>query len=159
MAIRKVRKDDDDILRKKSKKVTKIDENTKLLLDDMLDTMREENGVGLSAVQVGILKRIFIVDVSEEQNNTIEFINPEIIKEDGEVVGAEGCLSIPGVLGEVKRAECVKVKALDREGNEFEIEAEGFLARAILHENDHLNGVLFTDKVIKYIDPEEQEHE
>ena len=115
----------------------------------MFDTMYEANGVGLAAPQVGILKKIFVVDVGDEEGNPVPyvFINPEIIDREGVQVGFEGCLSVPGKSGKVARAEKVKVKAFDKDMNEFELEAEGFLARAIQHEYDHLNGVVYVDKV------------
>lgn len=115
----------------------------------MFDTMYEANGVGLAAPQVGILKQIFVVDVGDEEGNPVPyvFINPEIIDREGVQVGFEGCLSVPGKSGKVARAEKVKVKAFDQDMNEFEMEAEGFLARAIQHEYDHLNGVVYVDKV------------
>ena len=144
MAIRQIRIDGDPILRKKSKEVRKITPSIVTLLDDMKETMDLEDGVGLAAPQVGSLRRLFIVDVGE---GVTEFINPEILEKDGEQVGPEGCLSVPGEAGIVSRANHVKVKALDRDGNEFIIEAEELMARAILHEYDHLEGVLFIDKM------------
>lgn len=144
MAIRKVRIEGDPILRKKAKPVAKITPSIKVLLDDMAETMYLEDGVGLAAPQVGVLRRIFVVDVGE---GVIEFINPEIIDTQGEQTGIEGCLSVPGKTGTVSRPNYVKVKALNREGQEFILEGEELMARAILHENDHLEGALFIDKV------------
>ena len=144
MAVRQVREDGDPILRKISKKVKKISPGVITLLNDMEDTMYVEDGVGLAAVQVGSLRRIFIVDVGE---GTIEFINPEILEMGGEQFGIEGCLSVPGKTGNVSRANYVKVKALNRDGEEFILEGEELLARAILHEYDHLEGKLFVDIV------------
>lgn len=144
MAIRNIRKIGDDILRKNSRKVDEINDRIVTLVKDMIDTMYEANGVGLAAPQVGILKRIFVIDVYDGEGARI-FINPEIIETSGEQVDSEGCLSIPGEEGEVKRPSKVSIKALDLEGKEFTLEAEGLLARAICHENDHLNGVLFVD--------------
>ncbi|MCT4612990.1 MAG: peptide deformylase [Clostridia bacterium] len=156
MAIRNIRKDDEDeILRKKSRVVEEINDNIITLLDDMKETMYETKGVGLAAVQVGVLKRIFIVDVTEDKTGYIEFINPEIIEKDGSQVGPEGCLSVPGVYGDVERANHIVVRAFDREGNEFELEAEEFLARAVQHEYDHLDGKIFRDIATKFYDPEE----
>ncbi len=146
MALRTIRLDGDEILNKKSKKVKDINEKIKTLVDDMLDTMYEANGVGLAAPQVGMLKRIFVVDVSEERDQAMVFINPEIEETEGEQIGAEGCLSVPGKQGEVARPQRIKIKALDINGDEFEMEAKDFLARAICHENDHLNGILYTSK-------------
>lgn len=144
MAYRIIRKEEDPILRKKSKKVTQFDEKLEALLNDMADTMYKEEGVGLAAVQIGILKRIFITDVG---NGLIEYINPEIISVSGEQCGDEGCLSVPGKYGQVTRPNEVVVRAQNRTGEWFELRASEFLARAVLHENDHLNGKLFVDLV------------
>ena len=149
MATRNIRELGDDVLRKETKPVKDVTRRTKILIEDMFDTMYEANGVGLAAPQVGILKKIFVVDVGDEEGNPVPyvFINPEIIDREGVQVGFEGCLSVPGKSGKVARAEKVKVKAFDKDMNEFELEAEGFLARAIQHEYDHLNGVVYVDKV------------
>lgn len=144
MATRKVRTEGDPILRKKAKEVGKITQSIVTLLDDMIETMYLEDGVGLAAPQVGALRRVFVVDIGE---GVVEFINPEILDIQGEQTGIEGCLSVPGKTGNVSRPNYVKVKALNREGNEFILEAEELMARAILHENDHLEGELFIDKV------------
>ena len=146
MASRTIRKIGDELLRKKSKKIEKIDDRLQLLLDDMLETMYESNGVGLAAPQVGILKRVVVIDIGE---GPVFLINPEIIKSEGSYIDEEGCLSIPGEQGEVERPYRVTVKALDRNGNEVVIEGEELMARALCHEIDHLNGVLFVDKIIK----------
>ena len=146
MAIRNLRFLGDDLLRKKSRKVDKIDDRIQVLLDDMLETMYENNGVGLAAPQVGILKRVVVIDIGE---GSLFLINPEIIEEEGFYVDQEGCLSVPGRQGEVKRPYRVKVKAQDRKGNEIIVEGEELLARALCHEIDHLNGILFVDKVIE----------
>ncbi|MDK2877661.1 MAG: peptide deformylase [Thermoanaerobacteraceae bacterium] len=153
MAIRNIRKYGDEILRKKARDVTVFDDNLKTLLEDMAETMKDANGVGLAAPQVGILKKVVVIDVG---NGLIELINPEIVFEEGEVVEVEGCLSIPGVNGEVVRPQKVKVKALDRNGKKIEIEGEDLLARALCHEIDHLNGILFVDKVIKFVKPDSE---
>lgn len=146
MAIRVIVKDPDPILREKSKLVTKFTPHLHKLLDDMADTMYDAHGVGLAAPQVGILKRVIVVDTQEEDGpGLIEMVNPEIVEKEGTQLGPEGCLSIPGVNGDVKRFDKVKVRGQDRNGNPIEIEAEGFLARAFQHEVDHLNGILFTD--------------
>ena len=144
MAIRNVFVLGDDVLRKKAKVVKKIDKRILELLDDMVDTLHEKDGVGLAAPQVGILKRVLVVDVGE---GPIELINPIITSKEGEQLFMEGCLSYPGHFGYVERPAKVKVEALDREGNEVEIEGEGILAVVICHETDHLNGVMFVDKV------------
>lgn len=149
MAIREIRKNGDDILAKKCKVVKKFDNKLHILLDDMLETMRLHEGVGLAAPQVGILKRVVIVDAGE---GPIELVNPEIIEESGSQVGAEGCLSVPDVFGEVERPNKVKVKAQDRDGNWFEVEGEELLARAFCHEVEHLDGKLFLERVTKFIE-------
>ncbi|EPY2273911.1 peptide deformylase [Clostridium sporogenes] len=135
----------DDILRKKSKYVDKIDKRTLQLVDDMVETMYKENGVGLAAPQVGILKKIIVIDIGE---GLIKLINPEIVEQQGEEQDVEGCLSIPGIIGEVKRPYRVKVKGLNENGENIEIEGVGLVARAFCHEIDHLNGILFIDKVV-----------
>ncbi|NLO82215.1 MAG: peptide deformylase [Clostridiales bacterium] len=146
MAIRRILKyGQDDILHKKSRPVGKIDKRILQLLDDMVETMRSAEGVGLAAPQVGVLRRVVVIDVGD---GLIELINPEIIENDGQQQGPEGCLSIPGVVGQVIRPERVKVKALNRKGEEFEVDGTGLLARALCHEIDHLNGVLFIEKAI-----------
>lgn len=149
MAIRNIRKLGDDILAKKCREVSEIDDKIKILLDDMKDTMYAANGVGLAAPQVGILKRIAVIDVGE---GPIELINPVIIKTSGSQCNVEGCLSVPGKYGEVDRPEYVKVRALDRDGMPFEVEGEELLAVALCHELDHLDGNVFVDKVIKYVE-------
>ncbi|SCW48931.1 peptide deformylase [Eubacterium ruminantium] len=146
MAIRNIRVDGDEILRKKCKPVTKMNERTRELIDDMFDTMYESNGVGLAAPQVGVLKRIVVIDVMDD--NPLVLINPEIISSEGEQTGDEGCLSLPGLAGEVTRPMKVVCKAFDEEMNEFTVEGEGLLARCICHELDHLDGILYKDKVI-----------
>ncbi|MPQ42453.1 peptide deformylase [Clostridium tarantellae] len=144
MAIRSIRINEDEILRKKCRTVDEINNRIKVLIKDMIDTMYNANGVGLAAPQVGILKRIFVIDV-QDGNGVKVFINPEIIEKSGEYTDYEGCLSLPGMQSEVSRAKKVKVKALDENGEEFILEGEDFLAKAIQHENDHLDGILFTD--------------
>ncbi|PYI54350.1 peptide deformylase [Paenibacillus flagellatus] len=144
MAIRIIVKEPDPVLREKAKPVPKITPNIHKLLDDMADTMYDAEGVGLAAPQIGILKRVIVVDVGDE-NGLIEMINPEIVSKEGEQLGPEGCLSIPGLRGDVNRAMTVTVKGLDRNGDEIVITGSELLARAFQHEVDHLNGVLFTD--------------
>lgn len=151
MALRQVRYKEDEVLYKECKEVKKFDEKLGILLDDMYDTMKKANGVGLAAPQVGILKRAVVIDIGEGR---IELINPQIIATSGSQTGTEGCLSFPNVWGEVERPNYVKVKAFDRYGKEFELEGEELLARAICHECDHLDGVVFTSHVIKFVDPE-----
>ncbi|WP_028550354.1 MULTISPECIES: peptide deformylase [unclassified Paenibacillus] len=144
MAIKIIVKDPDPVLREMCKPVTKINSNIHKLLNDMADTMYDAEGVGLAAPQIGILKRVIVMDVGDD-HGLIELINPEVIEKEGEQFGPEGCLSIPGKTGDVRRAQRVKVKGLDRDGNEIVIEGTDLLARCILHEVDHLNGVLYTD--------------
>ncbi|SFU57988.1 peptide deformylase [Clostridium sp. DSM 8431] len=146
MAIRNIRLEGDDVLRKRSKVVDKIDEKILTLIKDMGETMYKADGVGLAAPQVGILKRIFVIDVYDGEGLRV-FINPEILETSGVQDGEEGCLSIPGVSEDVRRPNYVKVKALNEKGEEFILEGEELLARAICHENEHLDGVLFIDHV------------
>ena len=141
MAIRNIRINGDDVLRKKCKVVTEITPRTLKLIKDMAETMYEADGVGLAAPQVGILQRI---DVFDDYGLRV-FINPEILEVSGTQIGEEGCLSVPGEAAEIERPNYVKVKALNEKGEEFVLEATELLARAILHENDHLNGKLFID--------------
>lgn len=149
MAIRNIRELGEECLRKVCKPVKSVNLRTKILIGDMFDTMYEANGVGLAAPQVGILKRIFVIDCGDEEGNSepYVFINPKIIDRDGSQTDYEGCLSVPGKSGKVTRANYVKVKAFDENMEEFELEAEGLLARCILHENDHLDGIVYVDKV------------
>ena len=137
----------DLILREKCAPVDDITPDILQNMDEMVGMMRGQNGVGLAAPQVGVLRRVFVVDVGDE-HGLIEFINPEIIEASGSQTDHEGCLSVPGRTCEVERPSHVKVKALDRNGNEFELEADDLLARCICHENDHLNGILFIDKSV-----------
>lgn len=146
MAIRNIRKNGDDVLRKKSKNVEEITPRTITLLKDMAETMYEADGVGLAAPQVGILQRIFVIDAYDDEGLRV-FINPEILESKGSQIGEEGCLSVPGEMADIDRANYVKVKALNERGQEFILEAEELLARAILHEYDHLEGTLFIDHI------------
>ncbi|MFR4808444.1 MAG: peptide deformylase, partial [Peptostreptococcus anaerobius] len=143
MAIRKV-KMGDPVLNKKAKKVVDFNEKLHTLLDDMADTMYNEDGVGLAAPQVGILRRAVVVDIG---TGLIELINPQIIAQEGEQTDVEGCLSVVDYVAEVTRPNYVKVKAQDRNGKDFEIEGEGLMARAFCHELDHLEGILFVERV------------
>ena len=144
MAIRNIRIFGDDVLRKKSKDVKEITPRLKDLIDDMFETMYASEGVGLAAPQVGVLKKIVTIDTGD---NPLVLINPEILEASGEQTDSEGCLSNPGKIGEVTRPDYVKIKALDENMKEFELETTDLLARAVCHECDHLEGVLFTDKV------------
>ncbi len=144
MAIRIIVKEPDPILREISKPVSKVTRNVQKLLDDMAETMYDAEGIGLAAPQIGILKRVIVVDPHDE-SGLIQMVNPELVFKEGEQLGPEGCLSIPGISGDVKRAQKIKVVGLDRDGKPLVIEAEDFLARIFQHEIDHLNGILFTD--------------
>lgn len=146
MAIRNIVKEGDPILNKVCRKVEKFDEKLSVLLNDMAETLEEANGVGLAAPQVGVLRRVVIVDVGD---GLIELVNPEIIEQSGEQREVEGCLSCPHKWGITIRPMKVKVKAYNRYGEEFIIEGSGLKAKAFCHEIDHLNGILFTSKIIK----------
>lgn len=135
----------DERLRKKAKPVEVVDQSTRQLIDDMLETMYAAPGIGLAANQVNIQKRIIVLDISEEKNAPLALINPEILAKEGQEESDEGCLSVPGVFEKVKRAEKIRVKALNREGETFEMDADGILAVCIQHEIDHLEGKLFVD--------------
>ena len=158
MAIRTIRLEGDEILHKKSKEVDKIDERVVELVNDMIETMHKYNGVGLAAVQVGVLKRIVVIDLYDD-NGPIVLINPKIIKTKGEQEVEEGCLSFPNQFGKIVRPEKIEVEALNEKGKKVKIEGEGLLAQALAHEIDHLDGVLFVDKIIpgtlEYITPDE----
>ncbi len=149
MATRNIVKVGDDILRKKSRPVEKFDKRLWQLLDDMKETMYLANGVGLAAVQVGVLRRVVVLDCSQDRTDYLELINPEIIDTEGEQREQEGCLSLPGECGITLRPAVVRVKAQDREGNWCVYKGEGLKARCFCHEIDHLDGILFTDREIK----------
>lgn len=155
MAIRNIVKDGDSILNKKCRPVEKFDSKLADLLDDMAETMHLANGVGLAAPQVGILRRIVVIDVGD---GVIELINPQIIAYSGEQEGVEGCLSFPGEWGITKRPQYVKVKAFDRNGNEFTKDGKDLLAKAFCHEIDHLNGIVFKQVAERMLTPKEIEH-
>lgn len=147
MALRNIREIGDEILYKHAKEVKEMTPKSKQLVDDLLETMYAAEGVGLAAPQVGILKRIAVIDISEEQDSPIVLVNPVILHTEGEQRGNEGCLSVPGKAGVVTRPNIVRIRAFDRDMNEFEIEGEGLLARALIHETEHLDGQLYVDKV------------
>ena len=153
MALRTIIKEGDERLRKKSRPVTEFNERLWTLLDDMYETMKGA-GVGIAAPQVGILRRAVVIDVGEGRH---ELVNPEIVEQEGDQYGGEGCLSVPGQYGMVHRPQKLRVRAQDRYGKPFELEAEGYLAVAVCHETDHLDGVLFIDKADRMLDPEELE--
>lgn len=140
MALREILTEGDPVLNRRSRPVEKFDQRLHELVDDMVETMYEGDGVGLAAPQIGVLRRIFVMDVGE---GPVAFINPEIMEEDGEQEGPEGCLSLPGLFGIVSRPQKVRVRAQDREGVFFEMTAEDLAARCVCHENDHLDGILF----------------
>ena len=148
MALRNIRIEGDDILRKKCRKVEKIDNSIITLIQDMAETMYKADGVGIAAPQEGILKRIFVIDIYDDTGLKV-FINPEILETSGSQLGEEGCLSLPGRSEEIERPNYVKVKATNEKGEEFILEGEELLARAICHENDHLDGVLYIDHLKK----------
>lgn len=147
MAIRIIRTDDDPILRKTSRPVTVFDDKLNVLIEDMIETMHHAEGVGLAAPQIGILKRLIVIDLYDEEG-PLALINPEIIETSGNQCQEEGCLSLPGRQGFVNRPEWVKVRFQDEVGEWYEIEGEELLARVLCHEIDHLNGILYIDKVV-----------
>ena len=159
MAIRNIRLIGDNILTKRSKEIKEMTPKLKMLIEDMLETMHQAEGVGLAAPQIGILKRLVVIDVSPEGDSPIILINPEILATDGEQTGEEGCLSVPGKSGVVTRPNYVKVKALNENMEEFIVEGSELLARALCHEIDHLNGVLYVDKVIGGLHSTSEEQE
>lgn len=147
MAIREIREVGEVCLTKTCKEVKEMTDRLRILIGDMIDTMHDAEGVGLAAPQVGILRRIVVIDVSEEGDDPIIMINPVLLETSGEQTGSEGCLSVPGKVGIVTRPDYAKAKALNENMEEFIIEGEGLLARAICHELDHLDGHLYTEKV------------
>ena len=158
MAIRNIRMAGDEILKKKSREVEEIDDKLQILIDDMIETMHKYNGVGLAAVQVGILKRVIVIDLYDD-NGPIVLINPQILKTKGEQEVDEGCLSFPNQFAKVIRPAEVIAEYYDRDGKRMRVKAKELLAQAISHEVDHLNGEVFVDKIIpgtlEYIEPEE----
>lgn len=154
MAIRNIRTEGDGILTKRSREVEVFDQRLHTLLDDMAETMYDSNGVGLAAPQVGVLKRVVVIDARDEQG-LLELVNPRIIYKHGETLRVEGCLSVPGVHGYVRRPQKVKVRAMDRYGKEHVHDGEGLLAQAFCHEVEHLNGELFLDKVETFVEDDQ----
>ena len=152
MAIRKVVKYGDPVLRQKAKEVHKISKKIQVLIDDMIETMRKANGCGLAAVQVGVLRRIVVIETEE---GLFELINPKIIAMSGEQESDEGCLSVPGEWGVTKRPMHATVRALNRNGEVIEVTGHGLLAKALCHEVDHLDGIIYTDKVIRKSEDDE----
>ena len=145
MAVLQIRTLPDSVLRQKAKRVNKIDDSIQRLIDDMIDTMRANSGVGLAAPQIGVPLRIAVIEIPGEE--VITLINPEVIKRTGERILAEACLSVPGYQGEIRRSVTVKVKARDRQGKEIHLKGEELLAQALEHETDHLNGTLYIDQI------------
>jgi len=154
MAVLFIRKDDDPILRKTSREVTEITPRIQTLIDDMIETMHKANGCGLAAVQIGVLRRIVVIEV--EEGETYVLINPVIVDKKGKQEETEGCLSLPNRWGVTRRPMTVTVRALDRDGSTYELTGSGLLARAICHETDHLDGKLFTDVQIREVSPDEE---
>ena len=159
MALRQIREEQDPVLRKISKEVKEITPRIRQLVEDMAETMYHANGVGLAAPQVGILKRVIVVDIGMEEKDPHIFINPVIYDQEGNERGVEGCLSVPGVTGWIDRPGKLKLKALDLDGQEVTLEAEDYFARAICHEVDHLDGVLFIDRADFEPDDDEDDDE
>lgn len=159
MAIRIVREDGDEILRKKAREVEIVDDKIREILDDMVETMHQYNGVGLAGPQIGLLKRLVVIDLYDD-NGPIKLVNPKIIKQEGEQEVQEGCLSFPNQFAKIIRPAKVKIEALNEKGEKITIEGEELLAQAISHELDHLDGILFVDKIIpgtlEYVEPEEK---
>lgn len=152
MGLRKIMTVKEPCLHKVCRPVERFDGKLHRLLDDMKETLAEANGVGLAAPQVGILRRVVVVDTGEEM---LELVNPELLETSGEQVGSEGCLSVPGKYGIVKRPNYAKVRAYDRDGNEFEVEGEELMARCFCHELDHLDGIVYTEIMERYLTEEE----
>ena len=148
MAIRNIVKKGDDILRKKCREVSEVTDRIRLILEDMVDTMHSELGVGLAAPQVGIMRRMFVAEPVPESGNIYYMINPEIYEREGSQVGEEGCLSVPELFGDVERYDKIEVHGINRNNKKIKIKAEGFLARIFQHEIDHLNGILFVEKLV-----------
>ena len=154
MGIRKILTDQEPALHKVCKPVESFDRKLHKLLDDMTQTLEKAEGVGLAAPQVGILRRVVIVDIGDE---ILELVNPSLLETSGEQIGAEGCLSVPGKFGKVKRPNYAKVRAQDRDGNWFEAEGEGLIARCFCHELDHLDGILYTQVMDRFLTDKELE--
>lgn len=156
MGLRKILTDKDPALHKVCKPVVNFDRKLHKLLDDMTETMLDANGVGLAAPQVGILRRVVVVDTGDD--GILELVNPTLLETDGEQEGAEGCLSVPGKYGLVKRPYYAKVRAQDRDGNWFEVEGEELIGRCFCHELDHLDGIVYTEVMERFLTDEELEN-
>ena len=160
MAIRVIREEGDEILKKTSREVEVVDDKIRELLDDMIETMHKFNGVGLAAVQVGVLKRVIVIDLYEEGVKPLKLVNPVIVKQKGEQECEEGCLSFPNKFAKIIRPKEVWVEALDENGKKVKVHGKDLLAQALAHEVDHLNGIVFVDKMLpgtlQYVEPEEE---
>ena len=156
MALRQIRVAPDDILNKKSRPVAEVDDKIKALVADMLETMYSTEGVGLAAVQVGMLRRVVVIDVSDDGTDPIVAINPELIHSEGTQQEREACLSVPNLSGLVERPEFIVFKALDEDGEEYEMECDGFLAVAMCHELDHLDGILYDSRASQMYEEDEE---
>ena len=157
MAIRNVVKEGDPILRKKCREITEVNDHIRMTMEDMLDTMRAEMGVGIAGPQVGVMRRMFVAE--PEPDRVYFMINPEITEREGTQTGDEACLSVPGLCGTVERPEKIKITALDLDGNRQEYEFEGFDAVVMCHEYDHLDGILYIDKATNIRNPQDDEEE
>lgn len=157
MALREIVEKGDDVLNKKCREVVKFDDRLSDLIDDMIDTLKDSGGVGLAAPQVGVLRRVVVVETDHEKGEILELVNPEILETSGKQVGLEGCLSLPGKWGIVSRPYKVKIKAQNRKGEEFTAEGIALIARAFCHELDHLDGILYDTRVERMLFPEEIE--
>ena len=156
MALREIRLEEDPILRKKSREITEITDRIKILLEDMVETMKHADGVGLAAPQVGILRRAIVIDIGD---GPVKMLNPEILEKQGEEIDVEGCLSVPGRSGTVSRPESIKVTYMDMDGNMQTLQAQGLLARVVCHEVDHLEGILYIDRMIEEVEYEDSDDE
>lgn len=157
MALRNVVTEGDPILRKKCREVTEVNNHIRMTMEDMLETMRAEMGVGIAGPQVGVMRRMFVAE--PEPDRVYFMINPEIVEKEGSQTGDEACLSVPGLCGTVERPERIKIKALDLDGNPQEYEFEGFDAVVMCHEYDHLDGILYIDKATNIRNPQDDEQE
>lgn len=157
MALREIVEKGDDVLNKKCREVVKFDDRLSDLIDDMIETLKDSGGVGLAAPQVGVLRRVVVVETDHEKGEVLELVNPEILETSGKQVGLEGCLSLPGKWGIVSRPFKVKIKAQNRKGEEFTAEGTALIARAFCHELDHLDGILYDTRVERMLFPEEIE--
>lgn len=155
MAIRNVVTEGDEILRKKCREVSEVTDRIRMTMEDMLETMRDQMGVGIAGPQVGVMRRMFVAE--PEPGRVYYMINPQMLSQEGSQIGDEGCLSVPGLIGTVDRPEKIRIRALDLDGNEQTYDFEGWDARVMCHEYDHLDGILYTDKAVNIREPEDEE--